>query len=163
MLSKTVQDAINEQVKNELYSAYLYLSMSTYCESNNLQGSARWMRAQAKEEQGHGLKLIDFVLDRGGTVALQALAQPPAEFASLLDLFQQVLDHERKVTAMINRLYETAVKESDYPTQNLMRWYVDEQVEEEKNAALIVEQLKMVGTQGTALFIIDGRLGARGG
>lgn len=163
MLSKAVQDAINEQVKNELYSAYLYLSMSAYCESNNLPGAARWMRAQAKEEQGHGLKLIDFVLDRGGTVALQALAQPPAEFVSLLDLFQQVLDHERKVTAMINRLYETAVKESDYPTQNLLRWYIDEQVEEEKNASLIVEQLKMVGTQGAPLFMIDERLGACGG
>jgi len=163
MFSKVMQDAINDQINKELYSAYLYLSMSAYCESANLSGSAHWLRAQAGEEQGHAMKFFGYVHDRGGKVALQAIAQPPAEFASLLDLFEQVLEHERKVTSLINRLYETAIKENDYPSQIVLQWFISEQVEEEKNAALIVEQLKMVGTQGTPLYMMDRQLGARAG
>ncbi len=163
MLSKVMQDAINDQINKELYSAYLYLSMSAYCESANLPGSGHWLRAQAGEEQGHAMKLLGYVHDRGGKVTLQAIAQPPAEFASLLDLFEQVLEHERKVTSLINRLYETAVKENDYSSQIFLQWFISEQVEEEKNAALIVEQLKMVGTQGTPLYMMDRQLGARAG
>jgi ferritin len=163
MFSKIVQDAINDQINKELYSAYLYLSMSAYCEAANLPGAARWLAVQAKEEQGHAMKFFGYVHDRGGRVTLQAIAQPPAEFTSLLDLFQQVLEHERKVTGLINRLYETAVKESDYPSQILLQWFITEQVEEEKNASQIIEQLKMVGSQGTPLYMMDRQLGARAG
>jgi ferritin len=163
MFSKTVQDAINDQINKELYSAYLYLSMSAHCEAANLPGAARWLAVQAKEEQGHAMKFFGYVHDRGGRVTLQAIAQPPAEFTSLLDLFQQVLEHERKVTGLINRLYETAVKESDYPSQILLQWFITEQVEEEKNASQIIEQLKMVGSQGTPLYMMDRQLGARAG
>ena len=163
MFSKTMQDAINEQINKELYSAYLYLSMSAYCESANLPGAAHWLRAQATEEQGHAMKFFGYIHDRGGRVTLKAIAQPPAEYASLLDLFEQVLEHERLVTSLIHRLYETAVKENDYSSQVLLQWFITEQVEEEKNAGLVVEQLKMIGTQGTPLFMMDRQLGARAG
>jgi ferritin len=161
MLSKTIQDILNDQIKHELYSAYLYLSMSAYCEAANLPGCAHWLRVQAGEEQGHALKIFDHIIERGGQVTLQAIPQPPTEFASALDLFEQVLEHEKKVTGLINRCYEAAVKENDYPAQIMLQWFVEEQVEEEKNASEIVARLKMVGAQGTALFMLDRMLGER--
>ena len=108
------------------------------------------------------MKLFGYVNDRGGRVVLQALPQPPQEFTSLLDVFEQVLAHERKVTALITRLYEIAVSEKDYAAQSMLQWFIDEQVEEEKNALQIVDTLKLVGTQGTALFMVDRQLAARG-
>lgn len=161
MLSKTLQDAINDQIKHEFYSAYFYLSMAAYCESNNLFGSAKWLKMQANEEQEHALKFYGYVLDRGGKVALQAIPEPPAEYASLADVFEQVLEHEQKVTALITSLYELAVKENDYPTQFMLQWFINEQVEEEQNATTVVEMLRMVGSQPQGLFMIDSKLGAR--
>jgi ferritin len=162
MISKALQDALNEQIKNELYSAYLYLSMSAYFERTNLPGSARWMRLQSQEEVSHAMKFFDHLNDRGGSVVLQAIDQPPSEFKSPLEMFQQALAHEQKVTGMINKLYALAVKENDYPAQVELQWFVAEQVEEEKNATEIVEQLKMVGEHGPSLLMIDRQLGARG-
>ena len=98
MLSQAVQDAINEQIKHELYSAYLYLAMSAYCQVSNMPGSAHWTSLQSKEEVGHAMKFFEYVNDRGGRVLLQAIDQPPAEWKSLLAMFQQVLEHEQKVT-----------------------------------------------------------------
>ena len=161
MFTKALQDAYNEQIKHEFYSAYFYLGMSAYCDANNLFGSAKWLKMQAGEEQEHAMKLFDYVQDRGAQVALQAIAQPPATYTSLLDLFEQVLAHEQKVTALINRLYETAVKEGDYPSQFMLQWFVNEQVEEEKNATTIVEMLRLVGSQPQGLFMVDSKLGAR--
>ncbi len=161
MLSKTLQEAINEQIKNELYSAYLYLSMSAYCEANNLPGSARWMRLQSQEETAHAMKLFDYVNDRGGRVVLQAIDQPTAEFGSPLDVFQQVLAHEQKVTSLINKLYELAVKENDYPTQIELQWFIAEQVEEEKSASDVVELMKAIGDHGPSLIMADRQLGSR--
>ena len=163
MLSKAIEEAINEQIKNELYSAYLYLSMSAYLEANNLPGFAHWMRLQNQEEVSHAMKFFDYMNDRGSRVVLQAIDQPPAEFESALDIFQKALDHEQKVTAMINRIYELAVKENDYPTQVELQWFITEQVEEEKSAGDIVEQLKMVGEHGPSLIMLDRQLGARQG
>lgn len=163
MLNKNVQDAINEQIKNEVFSAYLYLSMSGYFESTNLPGFARWMRVQWEEELAHALKFFDFVNDRGGRVTLGAIDQPKADFASPLDVFQQSLEHEQKVTGMINALYALAIRENDYPAQVLLQWYISEQVEEEKNATNIVEQLKRIGNDGSALLILDRELGVRKG
>jgi len=162
MLSKTMQDAINQQINLEVSSAYLYLSMSAYCVANNRPGAAHWMRAQWQEELGHAIKLIGHMDDRGGRVILKAIPQPAAEFKSLLDVFQQVLEHEQKVTASIHRLYETALKENDYPTQMTLQWFVTEQVEEEKNATEVIEQLKMIGDQGAAIIMLDRHLGMRG-
>ena len=162
MLSKAVQDAINEQIKNELYSAYLYLSMSAHFEANNLPGFARWMRLQAQEEQGHALKFFDYMYDRGGVVKLQAIDQPPAEWKSSLALFEQVLEHEQLVTGMIHRLYELAAKENDYAAEIMLQWFVTEQVEEEKNAAQIIDTLKLIDAHGTAVLMLDKQLGKRG-
>jgi ferritin len=163
MLSTSLQTAFSDQINKELYSAYLYLGMSAWCESANLPGAAHWMKAQAAEEQGHALKLYEFVFDRNGKVALEAIAKPPQEYTSLLDLFEQVLEHERKVTALINELYKIALGEGDYPAQVLLQWFISEQVEEEKNATMVVETLKMVGTQGASLYMVDRQLGARAG
>ena len=163
MLSKTVQDAINEQIKNEIYSAYIYLSMSAYFTANNLPGFARWLKVQYQEETAHAMKFFDYVNDRGGRVALQAIPQPPTEWKSSLEAFTQVLEHEQKVTALINKLYEVAVAEKDYATQVLLQWFITEQVEEEKNASEIVANLKLIDARGTAVLMLDHQLGKRGG
>ena len=161
MLSKAVQDAINEQIKNELYSAYLYLSMSAHFEANNLPGFARWMRLQAQEEQGHAVKFFDYMHDRGGVVRLQAIDQPPAEWKSSLALFEQVLEHEQLVTGMIHRLYELAAKENDYATGIMLQWFITEQVEEEAQTYRIAQQLKLAGNERTALLLLDRELAQR--
>jgi len=157
-----MRDAINDQINAELYSAYLYLSMAGYCEAINLPGFASWMKNQAKEEVGHGMKLFQYLTDRGARVVLKAIAQPPGEFASPTAIFQQTLEHEQEVTARIHKLYAMSVEENDYATQNELQWFVKEQVEEEKTAATILEQLKRVGDQGTALVIVDRYLAERG-
>jgi ferritin len=153
---------MNEQIKNEFYSAYQYLSMAAYCESANLPGFARWMRMQAREEVEHAMKFYDFILDRGSRVLLQAMDQPVADFGSPLEVFEQALEHEQRVTAMINDLYRLAVKENDYASQTFLQWFVTEQVEEEKNAGDVVETLKMIGGKSEALFLLDRELGERG-
>ncbi|MBW8056804.1 MAG: ferritin [candidate division NC10 bacterium] len=163
MLSKVLQDAINDQIKDEFYAAYLYLAMSAHFETVHLPGCARWMRGQSQEEASHAMKLFEFVHERGGRVVLHAIKQPPANFKSPLDAFQQALEHERGVTRMIHRLYELAAKENDYATQIMLQWFITEQVEEERSAGDIVEQLKMVGDQSVALFMLDKQLGARAG
>ena len=162
MINKTMQDAINEQIKNELYSAYLYLAMSAYFDAANLPGFAHWMRAQAREEEEHAMKFFGYVYDRGGRVQLKAIDQPPFEWASTLDAFQQVLEHEQKVTSLIHNLYALAVKENDYASQVMLQWYIDEQVEEEKNASTIVEQIRMIEARGSAILYLDHELGERG-
>ena len=161
MLSKTMQDAINQQINAEISSAYLYLSMSAYCAANNRPGCAHWMQVQWGEELGHAMKLFEHINDRGGRAMLAAIPQPQTEFKSLLDMFQQVLAHEQKVTALIHRLYETAVKENDYPAQVMLQWFINEQVEEEKSAAEVVEQLKLIGDQGAAVIMLDRHLAMR--
>ena len=163
MISKTLQKAINEQVKNELYSSYLYLSMSAYCESLNLSGFAKWLRVQSKEENEHGMKLYGYIHERGGDVTLLAIDQPPADFKSPADLFKKVLEHEQKITAMINKLYELAMKENDYAAQIMLQWFISEQVEEEKNVTEIIAQMKMIGDSPVSLIMMDRQLGMRAG
>lgn len=162
MLNKTVERAINEQIQAELYSAYLYLSMAAYSEAANLPGFAHWMKVQSQEEIEHSMKFFNYVNERGGRVVLKALDQPPVEFGSPVDLFKKVLEHEQLVTGLINDLYELAVKENDYATQVLLHWFIEEQVEEEANAAQIVETLKMAGDKGNALIMVDRGLAKRG-
>jgi ferritin len=161
MISKAMQAALNEQINNELYSAYLYLGMSAYFESINMPGSAKWMRTQFEEEQVHGLKLYDYLLDRGGQVALKTIEQPPAKFSAPLAVWEMVLEHEQKVTASINRLYALAVKEGDFATQHALGWFVNEQVEEEKNATLMVERFRMAGDNPASLLLFDGHFTKR--
>jgi ferritin len=161
MLNKTIQDAINEQIKNELFSAYIYLSMSSHFEEMNLSGMAHWMRLQSNEEVEHAMKFFEYIHDRGGKVSLAAIGQPPLEWKSPLAVFENAYEHEQKVTGMINNIYALAVKENDYPTQIMLQWFINEQVEEEKNASTIVEQLKMIGDNKNALMMLDHNLGAR--
>lgn len=162
MLSKKMQDAINEQIKNELYSAYLYLSMSAYFESMNLPGFAHWLRVQFEEEQEHALKFYDFIHDRGGTVELKAIDQPPSKWGSALEAFKEVLSHEQKVTSLIHSLYKLAQEENDYASQVMLNWFVEEQVEEEKNASEIVAHLELIEARGSAMLMLDHELGKRG-
>lgn len=161
MFSQVMQNALNEQVKHEFYSAYVYLSMSAYCDSIDLAGCAHWLRLQANEEVAHAMKLFHFVNDRGGRIILETIDQPPIEFQSPLAVFEQALEHERKVTASIHRIYDIATKESDYPTQVMLHWFIEEQVEEEKSAGDIVGLLKLSGGEGPALIMLDRQLAAR--
>ena len=161
MLSTTLNDAINDQVAFELNSAYFYLGMSAYCEGRNLPGFAKWLRIQWQEEVGHGMKLYDMILERGGKLALQSIEKPPVKYASVLDVFKQVLSHEKKVTAAINKLYALASKENDYATQVALQWFITEQVEEERNAGEIIAALELVGDSGTALYMLDKQMGSR--
>jgi ferritin len=160
-MTKAMQDAINEQIKHELYSSYLYLAMAAYCDSAGFPGFAHWMRAQSGEERGHAMKMYGHLVDRGARVVLKAIDAPPANYASPIDAMEKVQEHERKVTALIQKLYEVALKEKDYAAQNFLQWFVSEQVEEEKNVAQILDQIKVGGKQGPALLMLDHALGAR--
>ncbi len=161
MLSKPVQDAMNEQIKNELYSAYLYLSMAAHFESTNLSGFAHWMKIQATEEVKHGMKFFEYIYERGGKVTLKTIEQPTVDFKTPLDIFKLAYKHEQKVTALIHKLYELALKENDYPSQVMLQWFVKEQVEEEKSAETIIEQLKMAGDSSAALLMADRQFAER--
>ena len=162
MLSKTLQDVINEQIKHEFYSAFLYLSMAAYFESVDWPGFASWMRVQSGEEETHARKFVQYVIDRGGRVLLGAIDAPPTEFTGPHDVFQQALAHEQKVTGLINNIYALAVAENDYAAQSFLQWFINEQVEEEKNATLICGQLRRIGESSGSLFALDHHLGKRG-
>ena len=163
MIEKAMQEAMNEQINKELFSSYLYLSMAAYFEDKNLPGFAHWMRLQADEEREHAMKFYDFILERGGRVILKAIDAPKTEWSSSLEVAEEVAAHEAKVTASINALYELALKEKDYPAQVMLQWFINEQVEEEKNAAEIVANLKLIEERGTAVLMLDHRLAKRGG
>jgi ferritin len=162
MLSKPVQDAINNQIQKEFESAYLYLGMAAHFDAVNLPGFAKWMRKQFDEEQAHAFKFYDYVYDQRGEVVLQPIAAPAPKFGKPIEVFQQVLAHEQKVTASIKAIYELALKEGDQATQIALQWFLSEQVEEEKNASDIIEQLKMAGDLAFGLLFLDQHvLGAR--
>jgi ferritin len=161
MIDEKMQEALNKQVNAEIYSAYLYLSMSAYFQSVNLSGFANWMRVQWQEELAHGQKFYDYVNERGGRVVLQAVEAPPSEWDSPLAVFEHVYEHEQKVTGMINKLVDLAVETKDHATNNFLQWFVSEQVEEEASADEVVQKLKLVGDDPSGLFMIDQDLGQR--
>ena len=161
MISKEIQDALNEQIKNEYFSSYTYLSMAAYCESINMGGFANWMRLQSHEELGHAMRLFDYILNRDGRVVLQTIGKPQTKFKSLKEMFEIVLDHEREVTGMINNLYEQAISENDHATTVELQWFIQEQVEEEKTAQEILDKVKLAGDNGSALLILDTQLSER--
>ncbi|HUX07760.1 MAG TPA: ferritin [Acidobacteriota bacterium] len=162
MLSKKMLDALNKQVNAEFYAAFIYLSMATYFEEKNLPGFAHWMGQQHKEEVEHAMKIYEYINDRGSRVILKAIEQPPVDFSSPLDVFQKALEHEVKVTGMINNLMDIAEEEKDRATRVFLHWFIEEQVEEEKNASEIIETLKMLGDKGHALIMLDRQLARRG-
>lgn len=163
MISKTMEKALNEQIREEMYSSWLYLAMHAWFEANNYPGMAKWMRVQSKEEQNHGMKIFDYLLERGGTVDLDALAKPKKEWKSPLDAFSDSLAHERHITACIHRLVEAAAAEKDHGTVNFLQWFVKEQVEEEGNVEPIVAVLERIGDNLGPLFAMDHELGKRSG
>ena len=156
-----MQSALNEQVNAEMYSAYIYLSMSAYFTDQNLDGAAGWMRLQFQEEMAHAMKIYDFVLERGGKVVLGAIEKPPEQWNSPLAAFEAAFEHEQKVTAMIDDLVNLANSEKDHASANFLQWFVDEQVEEEASVDQIVKKLKMVESAPGGLYMIDKELGQR--
>lgn len=161
MISKKMQDALNEQVNKEFFSAYMYLAMSGYCNTLGLPGFAHWMRMQYEEEIMHVTKMYDYIQNQGGEVHLMAIEQPEKEYGSPLNIFEETLKHEQYVTSLIHRLMDLAVEERDYATQTFLQWYVTEQVEEESNVNDIVSPLRMVGEDKGGLMMIDQQLGGR--
>lgn len=161
MISKKMLDALNEQVNAELYSHYLYLSMSVHLADENLNGFASWLKAQSYEEYGHGLKILGYIQQRRGRVNLKAIDQPPATWKTPLSLFEEVAKHERLVSSKINDLVDLAAKEKDHATLAFLQWFVTEQVEEEATADGIVQKLKLVKDAPSGLFMIDRELAAR--
>jgi ferritin len=162
LISKTMQDALNAQIGVEQYSAQLYLSMSAHCEGKSFRGFAHWLRVQAGEETAHAVKLVDFLLDRGGKLELHPVAAPPHEFGGIIQVFEQTLAHEKTITAKINALFELARAEKDYASEITLNWYVTEQVEEESTVGQIVDHLNAVGDKGGGIWYLDSRMGKRG-
>lgn len=161
MISEKMQTAINAQINAELYSAYLYLSMSAYYQSLNLPGFANWMRVQVQEELVHATKFYDFMHERGGRVALQSIAGPPIEWASPAAPFEDAYQHEVSVTKRIHDLVSLALEERDYATNTFLDWFVTEQVEEESSTDAVVRQLRLIGEDRSALFMLDRELAMR--
>jgi ferritin len=156
-----MEEALNRQVNRELFSAYLYLSMSAYFSSVNLSGFAKWMRVQAKEERAHAMKIYEYILARGGKITLSDIEAPKAKWASASKVFEDVYAHEQKVTGMINALVELATKEKDHASFEMLQWFVKEQVEEEEHASEILVKVKTLGDVPGHLFYLDHELGKR--
>ena len=161
MLSKKMEAALNEQLNKEIYSAYLYMSMSAYSTYIGLKGFANWFMVQYQEEMMHAMKFYDYINNKGGRVKLMAIDAPPTEFQSPLDMFDKTLKHEQFVTKRINDLVDLAIKEKDHATNIFLQWYVTEQIEEEANDSDIIAKLKLVGETGEGLFMLDKELAAR--
>ncbi len=162
-MDKKLQKAFNDQIKHEIYSAHLYLSMAAYSESRNLPGFSHWLRAQFKEELSHAMKMFEFLADRGVRIALQAIPQPPAEFSSAQEIFEKTLEHEKKVTALICALSDLSREVKDAAAEVFLQWFITEQVEEEKNASYILDTLKMIKPDSAALIMLDRELAKREG
>jgi len=160
-MDKQLEKLFQDQIKNEWYSAYLYVSMAAYFQSINLDGFAHWMHKQAGEEQVHGKKMFDFLIDRGVKVVLQAIPQPPSDFASPVDIFEKSYEHEQKVTGLINAIADQADKVNDHPTKVFIQWFITEQVEEEKNASRILDLLKKIPANSAGIFQLDHQLSER--
>jgi ferritin len=161
MLSEKMQAAMNQQINAELHSAYVYLSMAAYFQDQNLPGFSNWMRVQWQEELAHALKFFDFINDRRGRVRLEPIAAVPIAWDSPLAAFEDAFKHEQKVSALINDLVNLALEEKDHAANSFLQWFVDEQVEEEASADAVVQQLKLIGSSGQALYLLDRELGAR--
>ncbi len=161
MFSSAMQEAMNQQVNAELYSAYLYLAMAADFEESNLHGMAHWMQIQAKEETGHALKFFKYIVQRGGRVILASIAAPPPKWGSPHAIFDDVYNHERQVSGLIDKLVDLAAAEKDHASSAFLQWFVTEQVEEEANASDLQHQLKMIGESKQALLMLDRHLAQR--
>lgn len=161
MISKKMTDALNEQVNKEMYSAYLYMAMSAYAAEIGLKGFANWFMVQYHEEMFHAMKIYEYIQRQGEPAVLEAIAKPPQQFESALDMFNQTLAHEQYITQSINDLMELAVGQKDHATQIFLHWYVTEQVEEEENDNDIIARLKLIGDNPHGLLMLDRELAGR--
>jgi ferritin len=161
MISKKLQEAINEQINRELYSEYLYSSMRAWFASQTLNGFATWMEVQTREEHAHAMGFYTYLLDRGGKVELKAIAKPPVDFKDPLSIFKMTYEHEQFITKSINELMDLAIKEKDHAMQSFLKWYVDEQVEEENNDETIIGKLNLIKDRPEGLLFLDNELGQR--
>jgi len=160
MLNKKLLAALTEQIKNEFYSEFYYLAMSDYCDSIDLPGTANFFLVKSTEEHTHAMKIYNYVHDRDERVIMQPIPQPQTDFSGIKQVFEKMLEHEQFVTKSIHEIYALAVKENDYATQVEMQWFIQEQVEEEKEARDFLQKVKMAGDNNTALFMLDEQLGA---
>lgn len=162
MISKKMEDSLNKQLNAELFSSYLYLSMSAYFEAQNLNGMAAWMKLQSTEEYEHGLKFYEYIGSVGGRVSLDAIEKPQAEWSNPAEVFVASLEHEKFITKSIYELADLAIEEKDHATRNFLNWFVDEQIEEVASVTTIVEKFKMVADSKNSMYLLDRELGKRG-
>jgi ferritin len=162
-MNDRVRQLLNDQVAHEFHAAYTYLAMAAHFEDQNYEGFAKWMRLQAKEETGHAMRLFDYLVERGERIELKQIDQPAQDFGAPVDAFRAALKHEQKVTGQINAIYKAAVEAEDYPTQVMLQWFIEEQVEEEDVTGTAVHRLEMAGDNKAALLFLDGKFGARTG
>ena len=161
MITKKLEEAINKQINEEMFSSYLYLSMASWFESQNLKGFGNWMRIQAMEELTHAKRFYAYLIDRGARVILKEIRGPKTDWKNPIDAFEDVLKHEQVVTGLINNLADLALEAKDHATHNFLQFFIAEQVEEEANADAIIQSLKLVNDQQSGLFLIDKDLAAR--
>lgn len=154
-MNEKIFTALNEQIKHEFYSSYLYLSIASYFENIPLDGFGKWFRKQAQEEHEHAMKIYNYIIDRNMHVNLQAIDKPVHKFNSIQEVFELALEHEKKVTHWIHKIYDLAVKEKDHATHVFLQWFITEQVEEEKNAQDNLDQIVFIGNDKAALFVLD--------
>ena len=161
MINEKVEKALNAQINKELFSSYIYLSMSSFFESKNLTGMAAWMKIQADEEHLHAMKFYAYVIQKGGRVILTAIEAPPNQWKSVLEVFEETYKHEKFITASIDDLVNLSLEVKDHATNNFLQWFVTEQVEEEANVTKIIDDLKMIGDNSYGVFMLDRELGTR--
>lgn len=160
-MNEKIFKALNEQIKHEFYSSFIYLSVASYFENIPLDGFAKWFRKQAQEEHEHAMKIYNYIIDRNVHVDLQPIDKPPVQFNSIESIFELALKHEKKVTQWIYQIYELAVQEKDHATHVFLQWFIMEQVEEEKNAQDNLDQIKFIGDDKAALFVLDQNFGKK--
>lgn len=161
MLTKEVAEALNKQINNEFQAAYLYLSMSCYCEQRNFAGMAHWLRMQSQEEVSHGMKIYSYLHDMEESVVMQSLPQPKIDFASLQEVFECALESEKKVARDLSQIATLALEQADQLTYSFLKWFLDEQVEEISSVGSILEKVKLIGDEGYGLLMLDSELGSR--
>ncbi len=161
MLKEKMLKSLNQQMNAEFYSSYLYLAMSSYFESENFSGIAKWMKIQSQEEYGHAMKFYNYILQAGGKINLSQIETPKSDWNSAEEVFKDTLKHEQKITKSIYDLVELSIEEKDHATNIFLQWFVTEQVEEEANASKILERIKLIGTNKNGLFYLDHELGKR--
>lgn len=160
-INKRVEEVLNKQINAEFWSAYLYLSMAAWCNSKGFKGFANWLRVQFQEETTHALKIYDFILNRSGEVQLQPIATVKTSWDSLLNMFEEIYDHECKVTALINGCNDISLAEKDYAASAMLQWFINEQVEEEAAAIEIIDVLRITGERSGGVFYLDKKLEKR--